>query len=216
MGFTAGGQGKSRKARLREDLDPRNRWVVEVPVVPEPDENQVEILRHAQQEARETGRTLTQEEESARKWGGLAFGAGDLLLVTELTSIVDVLFCPAVTPVPGTKPWIMGICNVRGKLYSVVDLGLFLGVSPRASETGGRLLVVNNEDLGCTLFVPRVLGLRYFREDRVKQDKSGVDEGVLPYVDRVYDQDDRTWLVVSLERLVSDKEFLSAGRTGVN
>lgn len=182
----------------------------------ESDEHPVEILWRLQQEAMDAGHSLPQEDPGARKWSGLAFGAGDLYLVTELTSIVDVLFCPAITPVPGTQSWIRGICNVRGKLFSVVDLERFLGVSSRVSERGGRLLVVNNEDLGCTLFVPRVLGLRYFSEDQLQQDKTGINEGVLPYVDRVYDQDDRTWLVISLERLIADEAFLAAGRTGIN
>ena len=33
---------------------------------------------------------------------------------------------PAFTPVPGTKPWILGLANVRGDLMTGVDLGWFL------------------------------------------------------------------------------------------
>ena len=177
--------------------------------MPDSDQHPVEILWRLQQEAMGAGNSLPQEHQGAPKWGGLAFGVGDLHLVTELTSIVDVLDCPSITPVPRTSPWIMGICNVRGKLYSVVDLGNFLGIASRGSARDGRLLVVNDANLGCTLFVPRIIGLRYFTEDQIEQDDPGPDKTVLPYAERSYLQGGRRWQVISLERLVSDERFLN-------
>jgi len=179
--------------------------------MPDPDQHPVEILWRLQQEAMGAGNSLPQEQQGAPKWGGLAFGVGNLRLVTELTSISDVLDCPSITPVPRTRPWIMGICNVRGKLYSVVDLGSFLGVAPVGAARDGKLLVVNNENLGCTIFVPKIFGLRYFTEDQVAQDNSGLDKAVLPYAERSYVQGDHTWRVISLERLVSAERFLNVG-----
>ena len=69
--------------------------------------------------------------------------------VTELTSVTDVVECPRVTPVPRAKVWLRGIANVRGSLYSIVDLALFLGYEQQTSETEGRLLVLNVGELGC-------------------------------------------------------------------
>lgn len=157
------------------------------------------------------GHALPEKGRESQKWGGLAFGVGDQHLITALTSIVDVRDCPAITPVPGTRAWVMGVCNVRGKLFSVVDLGMFLGITSRGAAGESRLLVINDDDLGCTLFVPRIYGLRYFTEDQSTQDNAGLDEAILPYTDRRYVEGERTWTVLSLERLVSDERFLNVG-----
>ena len=34
----------------------------------------------------------------------------------------EILFMPTLAPVPGTKPWLLGVANVRGNLVPVVDL----------------------------------------------------------------------------------------------
>lgn len=175
-------------------------------------EHPVETLWRLQQEAVAAGHALPEQDRDSKEWGGLAFGVGDLYLVAGLTSIVDVLDCPAVTPVPGTRAWVMGVCNVRGRLLSVVDLGTFLGVTPRGAAGDGRILVINDGDLGCTLFVSRVYGLRYFRDNQSGQGNSGLHEAILPYADRSYVEEGRTWAVLSTERLISDERFLNVGK----
>lgn len=162
-----------------------------------------------QQEAMAAGHALPDAVSRAPEWGGLKFGlGGDLYLVVELADVVDVMDCPAITPVPGTQPWIMGVCNVRGRPFSVVDLGLFLGVSPRASPREGKLLVVDHEDLDCTLHVPRIFGLSSFTLARENGDGAPAGELLKPYVVRTLDEAGRTWHVLSLQRILTDERFL--------
>ena len=103
---------------------------------------------------------------------------------------------------------INGQVTVRGRAFSVVDLGLFLGVSPRASPREGKLLVVDHEDLDCTLHVPRIFGLSNFTLARENGDGAPAGELLKPYVVRTLDEADRTWHVLSLERIVADERFL--------
>jgi len=179
-------------------------------------EHPVEILWRMQQEAVAAGHVLPEQDQGDPKWGGLAFGVGDIKLVTELTSIIDVLDCPAITPVPGTHAWVRGICNVRGKLYSVVDFGVFLGVAAPLPGNEGRLLVINDDDLGCTLLVPKIFGLRYFTEEHQSEDRKNLDVAIQPFIDRTFVQGDCTWGVLSLNRLVATTKFLNVQRATVN
>lgn len=179
-------------------------------------EHPVEILWRMQQEAMAAGNVLPGQAQDETRWGGLAFGVGELRLVTELTSVVDVLDCPTVTPLPGTQPWLKGACNVRGNLYSVVDLGVYLNVTPPLAANEGRLLVVNDKELGCTLLVPKIFGLRYFDEEQQQQDISVLDEVVQPYAKQAFKQDDHVWGVLDLDRLVTAEKFLKVERTVVS
>lgn len=173
-------------------------------------EHPVEILWRMQQEAM-AGAGQAQEAEEPR-WGGLAFGVGELRLVTELTSVNDVLDCPAITPLPGTQPWLRGVCNVRGNLYSVVDLGVYLNVALPLVAREGRLLVVNNRDLGCCLLVSKIFGLRHFNEEQQGQDVSVLDRAIQPYVTQAFLQDDELWGVLDLNLLVTDEKFSNIER----
>ena len=144
------------------------------------------------------GALVAPGSDEQKKWGGLAFCIGEDGLLTELTSLADVLECPPVTPVPGTHDWFVGICNVRGKLYSVVDFGLFLGVAPPLIENEGTLLVINNSELGCTLLVPKVGGLRYFLQEQESEDTSAFNTQVQPFLDRSFVHEQQLWGVLSL------------------
>ena len=183
--------------------------------MPDSGEHPVEILWRMQHEAMAAGHVLPERNQDDAKWGGLAFGVGDLNLVTELTSIIDVLDCPAITPVPGTQSWLKGICNVRGKLYSVVDFGAFLGVAGPVSGNEGKLLVINEEDLDCTLLVPKIFGLRYFDALQQGKDKSVLDTPAQPFIDRTFLQGDRIWAVLAVQRLIADTEFLNVQKSTV-
>mgnify|MGYP003466077198 CR=1 FL=1 len=42
--------------------------------------------------------------------------------LVDMVDISEVLPLPALTAVPFTRPWFRGVANVRGNLYSVVDM----------------------------------------------------------------------------------------------
>ena len=66
-------------------------------------------------------------------------------------------------PVPHTHPWLIGVANLRGGLYTVVDLGAFLGL--RQARVGAlpehaRLLAWPD---GKRLPTPRSVGVEALR-----------------------------------------------------
>ena len=76
-------------------------------------------LRSFQQElaTRLASKTAAQVESSRL---GLAC-AGEQWLI-RLSDAAEVIALPAIAAVPLTQPWFLGLANVRGNLYSVVDL----------------------------------------------------------------------------------------------
>lgn len=171
----------------------------------------VDTLLRLQQAASDAGHSLPRPESGDPGHCALAFAAGGLDLAADLIRFIDVLDCPPVTPVPGTRPWLMGVANVRGRPCSVVDLGLFLGRPTRGVERTGKLLVMHPAELGCALYVSRIFGLRYFTQAEQVDDLAGIERTMLPYVNQVYLQDNCTWNVLSIEKLLSDERFLNVG-----
>ncbi len=73
---------------------------------------------------------------------------------------------PALT-VPHTQPWFLGVVSLRGGLYGVVDLAIWLTGAPqglprpRSSSPDAQLITFNPAlEVQCALRVDRLLGLR--------------------------------------------------------
>ena len=145
--------------------------------------------------------------EGAVCWRGLGFGIDELRLATTFDDVSDVVACGAVTPVPRTRQWLRGIANVRGTICSVVDLSLYFGRALIATEAKPKLLVTSDPGLQVALLVPRVLGLKQFRENEESSDLSKVDIEVRPYVVRLFSHKGEDWAVLDIPMLIRDRAF---------
>src|SRR5436190_19880004 len=107
-------------------------------------------LRAFQQElaARLAAKTTQQVEQSR-----LGLACADKQWLIRLADAGEVIAIPTMATVPLTRPWYLGISNIRGNLYSVIDFAGFLGhaVEPVTAGAAQARLV---------LFGPRVGELR--------------------------------------------------------
>jgi twitching motility protein PilI len=138
---------------------------------------------------------------------GLQVG-GERWLV-DLTDAGEVIPVPGITPVPLTRPWFRGVASIRGNLFSVVDIGAFLGGSVAAPGEQARLLLLNERfRLGSALLVDRSLGLRNPEE---LQECAAAPQRA-PWIKAEYDDPQGArWRELDVPQLVQDPEFLSVG-----
>jgi twitching motility protein PilI len=124
-----------------------------------------ELLAELERRGRLLSAQLAEQSPAAREWVGVALRlAGEYFLVAR-EETREVLGLPAaLTRVPGAKPWLRGLANVRGQLLPIVDLRQYLGsgVTPTTRDT--RVVVVNHRELPAGLMVDEVLGFRRFPE----------------------------------------------------
>ena len=167
-------------------------------------------LRAFQQElATRLAAKTTAEVEQSRL--GLAC-AGQQWLI-RLADAGEVIAVPTVAAVPLTKPWFLGVANIRGNLYSVVDFGAFLGHPVEAATPGAtqvRLVLFGPRvgELRAGLVVQRVLGLRNIAELA----QSDAPKGLAPWCGaRWSDREGGIWQEIDLARLALDPAFLQVG-----
>ena len=80
---------------------------------------------------------LPQARAEEDQWRGVAYRIGSRRLVSSFDEVVEIVPIPPVTPVPGAQPWMLGVGNLRGNLFPVIDLKQFL-----QGERTGRILLV--------------------------------------------------------------------------
>ncbi len=169
-------------------------------------------LRAFQQDlARRLASKTTAQVESSRL--GLAFGGENWLV--RLADAGEVVPIPLIVTVPLTKPWFVGITNIRGNLYSIVDAAAFIDrpATPlaRGGGTQARLVLFGARagELHVGLVVGRVIGLRNLAE---LAPAAPAAEAPPWYGQRWMDADGVAWQEIDLARLARDPAFLQVGQ----
>ena len=77
-----------------------------------------------------------------------------------MSDVAEVGRLPGLTRVPGTPPWVAGVCNWRGRILGVLDLRLLLDVTPDDGSAGDRRLVVlSRQGISAGVLAERVEGV---------------------------------------------------------
>ena len=94
-----------------------------------------ELLIALEQRARAVIASREGRDEQVEEWIGVGFKLGEERFVTARSNVREVLSVPqTITRVPGAKPWLRGIANVRGQLITIIDLKAFLDTLPAATN----------------------------------------------------------------------------------
>ena len=143
------------------------------------------------------------------EWSGVTFSLGDTRLACNIARISEILPCPQSTPVPGAKPWIVGLANVRGELLTVIDLAHFLS-GQRAAVTGrSRLLATSINRAPVGLLIDDVFGQRRFLDSDAEPSELAEDSPLNMLVSRRHRVGTEVWHELDLDRLFNSAEFLN-------
>jgi purine-binding chemotaxis protein CheW len=107
-----------------------------------------------------------------------------------------------VTPVPNTMPWVLGVVQVRGTIYSVVDLRGFFDLPPAPITVRTRLLVVTVRDMAVGLVVDGVTEMRPLDDAVTQGYAAATPDWAAPYAERTTIIDGRSVVMLDPERLL--------------
>ena len=170
-----------------------------------------ELLCELERRARAVSAHSGQDGTPGQEWVGVALRmAGDLYLVAR-EETREVLGVPAgMTRVPGAKPWIKGLANVRGQLLPIVDLRQFLGSGATPIGRATRVLAVNHREIPAGLLVDEVLGFRRFTETEFSGEAPPTLARCEHYLAGAFRRAGEQWPVLSLRALVESAAFAEA------
>ncbi|MBS0367512.1 MAG: purine-binding chemotaxis protein CheW [Proteobacteria bacterium] len=170
-----------------------------------------ELLAEMERRGRAVSAQVGQEPTDGREWVGVALRmAGDLYLVAR-EETREVLGVPAsTTRVPGAKPWIRGLANVRGQLLPIIDLRHFLGSGVTPVTRNTRVLVVNHREIPAGLLVDEVLGFRRFAEGEFGAEAPPTVARCDRYLAGAFRRGAEQWPVLSVRAVVESPAFAEA------
>lgn len=167
-------------------------------------------LKDIEQRCLERVKDMPSVDGVTDEWTGIGFKVAGISLLTRMDEVTEILDIPAFTRVPGVKPWVVGIANVRGGLLPLMDLKRFVTGQPVNSVNASRVMVVNHNGLHTGLVVEEIQGMRHFSLSEQAFELPDVNNRLKPYIKQAFKKDKKFWPVFSLHALVEDERFLQA------
>ena len=171
-----------------------------------------ELLQELERRSRVVASGRGREAATQEEWVGVGFRVGRVYLVASRAEVREVLPFPGVTKLPGAKPWLLGLANVRGQLLPITDLNAFFGGAPTDIGRNARVIMANHADIPAGLLVDEVRGFRRFVASEQVSAMPDISPGMMPFIGSAYSAGDEIWGVLGVHALVENPVFLNAAR----
>lgn len=140
--------------------------------------------------------------------------------LVSLAEAGEIVPLPPIAPVPLTRDWFRGLVNLRGTLFTVIDLARFAGDPATPIDKDARLLAVGARlQFNTAILVSKMLGLRSTGGMQLRTQSFAAPQPQrdawppAAWQGAVWiDDAGAHWQELSLARLVQDESFLQVGR----
>jgi twitching motility protein PilI len=154
-----------------------------------------------------------QSEGMAVAW--LAVTASGQNYLLPLSQAGEIFPFANLQPVPYAKEWFLGVLNVRGSLFGVVDLAAFVALdlgrarpSPGVLPSEFSVVTLNGLlDVNCALQIDTLVGLR--GSDAFVSTSPPAEDARSYYGNQFVDVEGGSWQEINLRSLAQSPQFLS-------
>lgn len=174
-----------------------------------------EAIRELQTRLANRLRTARDEGLSV-SWLAVRSGGNNYLL--PLAQSGEIFPITSMQSVPYVQPWFLGVANLRGGLFGVVDVARFVAaevegaqadIAPRPRPAGQAIVVTLNAalDVNCALLVDVLAGLRNPQVFTSAQPRDA--DAPTYFGNRFTDADGEPWQEINVQTLSQHPRFLS-------
>jgi purine-binding chemotaxis protein CheW len=110
--------------------------------------------------ARELARENRGDGAAVESMDLLEFRLASERYAVECAFVREVLSLKALTPLPGTPPFVLGIANLRGQIVSIIDFRSFFGIPALGLGELNKVIVVRDDKMEFGILADEVLGVR--------------------------------------------------------
>src|SRR3972149_683575 len=119
-----------------------------------------EIRKILKTRARVFAREPEDHDKNGESVDVLEFRLASENYAVELPFIQEVCPLKALTTLPGTPPFVTGIVNVRGQIYSVIDIKKFFGLPEKGLSDLNKIIIVQHNGIEFGILADVITGVR--------------------------------------------------------
>lgn len=138
------------------------------------------------------------------------FGLGDTLWGIDSNRIMEIIRVPEITRLYRVAESILGVINIRGRIVTVIDLGLRLGLEASRRDDKSRVVIVRWRDEDVGLLVDRVEDVLSLDEednasDEIPDDLKGRGIGN-HFIDGIYQKEESLIAILQVDSVLTIEE----------
>ena len=143
----------------------------------------------------------------------LAVVAGDKKYLFSLAQSGEIFSWVNIQPVSYTQSWFVGVANLRGGIFGVVDLASYVSGKPPASQgdmshSDARLVSLNTAfEVNCVLLIDKLAGLR--KQDDFADFSEKAPGAPAFFGNQYLDIHGASWQEINLQQLAQQVHFLT-------
>jgi twitching motility protein PilI len=152
-------------------------------------------------------------EDVQMRWVGTSLSIAGVPLLVGEGELEEIIETPAVTAIPGTKPWVMGVAAFKGGLLPILSGDVFFRKRPYSGRARDYTMVVRRPGMyfGITLSdIQRDLKFAIDRRDM----NHPVDPDFAKFSLGGFKHDGHFLAVLDIDKLVADDDLSNASASG--
>ncbi|MGO8879298.1 MAG: chemotaxis protein CheW [Desulfomonilaceae bacterium] len=135
----------------------------------------------------------------------LVFALGEERYAVGSETVREVCPLKQITRVPCVPPFVLGIMNLRGKIFSVIDLKRLFGLPQGKTSDQSKVIIIGFNDMDVGIQVDDVTGVKQIPVSEIQQDLptlSGIQEKYL------YGITPERLTIINVETLLTDESIV--------
>lgn len=148
-------------------------------------------------------------EDHVVVWVGTHLGIAGIDVLIGEGGIEEIIETPATTPIPGTRPWVLGLAAHKGSLLPIVSGDLLFDKNAYAGRVRDYTVVIRRPGVHFGITLSHVFGDIKLPIDQRSMDIT-VDEAIAQYAIGGFYLDDRPLAVLDLDRLIAESALNDA------
>jgi purine-binding chemotaxis protein CheW len=142
----------------------------------------------------------------------VVFKLNDERFAVEIERVLEIIHAQAVFKIPNSPPYIDGLINLRGKVYTLFNLRKKFNLSSIDGKSeGSSVLIVNVGSSYIGMSVDSVDGILSIENDSIEPTPPTVTDNTRNFVKAVAKVNEKLILLLDLESLVESPSDLTVG-----
>lgn len=105
----------------------------------------------------------------------------------EINKVIEVIPFPHYTKIPNVDPVIKGVFNLRGQIYSIIDLRLLMDLEMNASSEKNFVVILKEEKFTFGIYVDKVMDVYLIDETKIQVPNRKSSARFIHFLNGVYE-----------------------------
>ena len=143
------------------------------------------------------------------RWVGTSLSIAGVPLLVGEGELQEIVETPAVTSIPGTKPWVMGVASFKGGLLPILSGDVLFRKRPYSGRVRDYCMVINRPSMCCGITLSAIQrDLKFPLEARDMNHP--IDADFAPFCLGGFKHEGRFLAVLDIDKLAADDDLGNA------